>query len=67
MIRDERTRVFAFVRVQYFARNECSCSFVFNIFKRSHVRVRSCSRTCALNSNMFVFVQFFEYKKIKDA
>ena len=35
-----KANVFVFVRVQYFAKNPCSCSFVFDIFSK---KVCSCS------------------------
>jgi len=59
-LRDENTRVFVFVRVQQFQKNECSCSFVFNISRQKCVRVRSCSgeheRTPVFALYVFVFV-----------
>ena len=56
-----KANVFVFVRVQYFAKNPCSCSFVFDIFQKRCVRVRSCSvfsrkvRVRVLFAFMFVF------------
>ena len=53
--------LFVFVRVQYFTKNLCSCSFVFDIFEKKRVRVRSCSvfskklRVYVLFAFMFVF------------
>ena len=41
-----KTNVFVFVRVQYFAKNPCSCSFMFDIFSK---KMCSCS---------FVFIIF---------
>ena len=35
-----KTNVFVFVRVQYFAKNPCSCSFMFDIFSK---KMCSCS------------------------
>ena len=51
--------VFVFVRVQYFQKNECSCSFVFNIFKKISVRVRSCSTLKKKYVFVFVRVRYF--------
>ena len=51
--------VFAFVRVRYFLKQTCSCSFVFNILRKTHVRLRSCSgehkRTLMFAQYVFVF------------
>ena len=45
--------MFVFVRVRHFQKNECSCSFVFNISRKKCVRVRHFRKnTCSCS---FVF------------
>ena len=69
--------VFVFVRVQYFTKNLCSCSFVFDIFEKKNVYVFArvqyfrknyafmfCSRSCSCSVLWSYKIGYFQIMKI---